>query len=430
MRTLSGIVGGLLAACFMSCAVLPNPALAAQETVLFSFPHRPGAGFEPDQQLLLHHGVVLFGTTPGGSCVKNAGLGRERSKLPDARCRKGLVFNYGSAFSLKLERGVWKRRNLHDFGNGQSPVVGPTGGPTRMSRGSFAGVTWAGGEYNLGSVYQLTRTSGGWELQTLYSFAGGTDGENPVGTLARDSSGNLFGVTNAGGQANDGTVFELTKVNGVWTEQVLHRFDPAGGSDGLQPTVGLLFGHSGAIYGVTSQGGAYGQGCVFGLAESNGTWTETVLHDFAFADGSQPEGSLIEGPTGTLYGTTYAGGANAVGVAFQLSYSNAVWHETVLHDFGANGDGAYPFAGLTMDADGSLYGTTIDGGGLGGGTVFRLSPASSGTVETVLHSFGDGADASHPVAKLIRDESSGALYGMSYSGGARGFGTVLELSSH
>ena len=100
----------------------------------------------------------------------------------------------------------------------------------------------------------------------------------------------------------------------------------------------------------------------------------------------------------------------------------------MLHSFGAAGDGAYPFAGLVMNRDGVLFGTTLDGGAYGGGTLFKFSQSLAGPREVVLHNFGSGIDGSHPTARLTRDNNTGSLFGMTYEGGARGFGAVFQLT--
>jgi uncharacterized repeat protein (TIGR03803 family) len=148
--------------------------------------------------------------------------------------------------------------------------------------------------------------------------------------------------------------------------------------------------------------------------------SETVLYSFTGgADGSNPYGALIEDVSGNLYGTAVEGGAKGVGTVFKLAPDGT---ETVLWSF-SGADGSYPEAGLIMDKKGNLYGTTSYGGAGGKGTVFEVAP--SGT-ETVLWSFSGGADGSDPMASLIIDKK-GNLYGTTVFGGANGDGTVFEV---
>jgi uncharacterized repeat protein (TIGR03803 family) len=146
-------------------------------------------------------------------------------------------------------------------------------------------------------------------------------------------------------------------------------------------------------------------------------------------DGAFPIGTLVMDSSGNLYGTTYAGGFRGEGTVFEISPKvGGGWTETLLHSFKTNGnDGLVPFAGLTMDSAGNLYGTTVVGGPLNMGTVFELSPSSSGTwTEKILFAF-NGSNGYQPWVTPVFD-SLGNLYGTTEQGGAFGYGTVFELS--
>jgi uncharacterized repeat protein (TIGR03803 family) len=148
---------------------------------------------------------------------------------------------------------------------------------------------------------------------------------------------------------------------------VLYRFGAR--PDGANPLARLVLDAQGNLYGTTWRGGAYGDGTVFKLDASG---TETVLYSFTGKSGLAPYGDLVLDAQGNLYGTTTRGGAYGLGTVFKV---DATGNETVLHSFkGKNGDGAVPYAGLAMDAQGSLYGTTSRGGAGGYGTVFKLTP--------------------------------------------------------
>ena len=139
-----------------------------------------------------------------------------------------------------------------------------------------------------------------------------------------DAAGNLYGTTYGGGlNANngDGTVFELSPMaGGGWTEKILHNFNQ-GSDDGAEPAAGLIFDSAGNLYGTTRLGGSSAYGTVFELTpQSDGTWTETILHNFsANGDGSEPYGNLIFDGAGNLYSTTALGGAESVGTAFEVT---------------------------------------------------------------------------------------------------------------
>jgi uncharacterized repeat protein (TIGR03803 family) len=153
-------------------------------------------------------------------------------------------------------------------------------------------------------------------------------------------------------------------------------------------------------------------------------------------DGANPEGSLVIDASSNLYGTTSGSGLACqygCGTVFELSPTSTGWKETVLHNFNGD-DGDTPLGGVVLDAAGNLYGTTEKGGGgCGCGTVFELSPGSKGWTEQVLYGFAGGSDGANPAAGVTMD-ASGDLYGTTFEGGSssctfyRGCGTVYELS--
>lgn len=177
-----------------------------------------------------------------------------------------------------------------------------------------------------------------------------------------DAEGNLYGTTRNGGPSDAGTVFKL-EPTGNFT--LLHSFE--GAADGSSPESDLVMDTAGNLYGTASEGGSFGGGTVFRLDDSGNNFT--VLRHLAGDDGVNPLAGLVIDSEGNLYGTTVLGGAGDFGTVFKLDPSGN-W--AVLHSF--NGyDGAGPRAGLLLDAAGNLYGTTYQGGSRGGGTLFKLS---------------------------------------------------------
>ena len=264
----------------------------------------------------------------------------------------------------------------------------------------------------------------------LHSFTGPpNDGRNPVTGLTFDTAGKLYGTTSLGGDANGGTVFVVTPEG---SEAVVHNFT-GGPADGGSPS-GFAPGADGNFYGTASGGTA---GVVFRMSPAG---TVTVLYSFAGPpnDGSDPKSGVIQDAQGNLYGTTLNGGAfpcfgGGCGTIFKLSPDGS---ETVLHSFaGGPVDGASPYGGLLQDAAGNLYGTTYAGGTSGNGVVFKLSP--DGT-ETVLYSFAGPANNGGSSTGPPNDGSgpvagvimdgSGNLYGTTLNGGAYSGGTVYQLS--
>jgi uncharacterized repeat protein (TIGR03803 family) len=323
---------------------------------------------------------------------------------------------------------------LHNFNSNGKGGNYPQAGLSFDAAGNLYGTTDSGGAYNQGTLFELTpRAGGGWTKKVLHNFnANGKDGYEPNASLILDTAGNLYGTTYAGGAYDCGTVFELTRqVGGVWVEKILHSFN---GGDGINPLASLIFDAAGNLYGTTTLGGDYIEGTAFELMpQGGGVWAEKILHNFNRngADGDNPFASLIFDAAGSLYGTTYVGGADGGGTVFKLTPKAAgVWTEKILHDFNNNSkDGFYPVASLIFDAAGNLYGTTVNGGAHGGGTVFELVPKSGGGwTEKVLYSFNtNGRDGTYPNASLIFN-AAGNLYSTTYAGGAHNDGTVFELT--
>jgi uncharacterized repeat protein (TIGR03803 family) len=221
----------------------------------------------------------------------------------------------------------------------------------------------------------------------------GTDGANPSAGLIFDAAGNLYSTTGLGGTYNVGTVFELTpNGSGGWTEKVLHNFNN-NGTDGASPNA-VIFDAAGNLYGTTNQGGDYGAGTVFELTPNgSGGWTEKKLHNFGNGtDGASPNAVIFDA-AGNLYGTTEQGGVYNAGTVFEMTPNGSGgWTEKKLYSFGINGtDGTYPYVGLIFDTAGNLYGTTNQGGDYGAGTAFEMTPnGSGGWTEKKLHNFGNG----------------------------------------
>lgn len=243
--------------------------------------------------------------------------------------------------------------------------------------------------------------------EAVHTFSGNRG--RPFAALTEGQDGRLYGSTTAGGFFGKGSVYVIDA--GIPT--TLHEFD---GSDGESPKGTLFAGSDGALYGTTSKGGDLtcrapeGCGTVFRIAP-DGTFATLVRFDGS--NGADPEGGLVEGADGVLFGTTLTGGTTpggetAAGTVFRISATGAL--TTVVTFDGANG--AFPIGTLTRAADGSLYGATRQGGPAGFGTVFRLTP--DGVLSTVV-SFS-GANGANPSDSPIL-ASDGNLYGTTQLGG-------------
>jgi uncharacterized repeat protein (TIGR03803 family) len=203
-----------------------------------------------------------------------------------------------------------------------------------------------------------------------------------------------------------------TALNAAPTVEILHSFGEAG-PDACK----MIQASDGNLYGTTYSGGSYSNGSVFQYPL--GGSANTIYSFTNGADGANPQGNLIQGLDGNLYGTARFGGASSNGTAFRLSTSGAF---TVLHTFSGGADGGNPRSGFVLGSDGNLYGTTINGG-KGSGTVFKMS--TNGTLNT-LYSFS-GSDGANPHTGLIQGKDGG-LYGTTFAGGSKNSGTIFRIS--
>lgn len=328
----------------------------------------------------------------------------------------------------------------------------PSGGTGLVldSAGNLYGTTLEGGtgpgcgtDSGCGTLFKLTpNQDGSWTESILFEFLGDSATGAFPGGLTFDSAGNLYGTTGTGGPCDDlgcGTVFKMTpNPDGSWTHSTL--FDFPGLTDGTFPTYGLTFDAAGNIYGSTSEGGTQNCGTIYQLSpDPDGSWTHTVLYNFTCnnsIDGSFPEGGLVLGSSGQLFGTSLRGGNStscseiSCGRVFVLAKNaSGEWLYHTLYSFTGGADGGSPETGLVLHT-GKLYGTTRSGGNLscasgGCGVLFELSNSNGVWTEQVLRTFEGGADGAYPVATPVFD-ATGRLYSASQQiSGGPGYGAVL-----
>jgi len=323
-----------------------------------------------------------------------------------------------------------------------SPCTGggaPLGALVQPTTGNWYGTTSSYGTNGEGAVFTLAPSGA---LTTIYDFCSQgncIDGADPAAGLMEGNDGEFYGTTTEGGKNASGAVFKIT-TGGVFT--TLYSFCALRlCADGLYPEAPLIQGADGNFYGTTLEGGSQGIGSVFKITPGG---TLTTLYNFCSqsgcADGSLPETGLVQGPDGSLYGTTESGGTNAdcdgstCGTVFKMTPAGAL---TTLHSFcSRNGctDGAHPQGGLIIGNDGNLYGTTSEGGDSGAGSVFKITPG--GTL-TTLYSFCPQpgcTDGEYPVSGLVQG-TNGEFYGTASAGGpgvlcgtTGGCGTIFSLS--
>lgn len=325
---------------------------------------------------------------------------------------------------------------IHAFTGGNDGSL-PLAGLTPAGPGTFYGTAADGGAHRWGLVFKLSHSASGWVLYPLYSFSG-NDGGSPESRVTIGPDGALYGTTYQEGANGGGTVYKLTPPLTAcrsfvcsWTETVLHSFPDPLTTDGFNPDGDLTFDHAGNVYGTTVAGGSgnpygcFGSGCgvVYQLTNSQGSWTENIVHQFTGgSDGGNPFAGVLLDQAGNIDGTACVGGVStSAGLAFQISASD--WVETAIYDFQGVQDGKCPY-GLTPDATGNLYGTSAASGSWGDGAVYELSPGQGGWNFASLYQFTSGTGGSSP---LTRD-SAGNLYGTTFSGGGYNYGTVFKLT--
>ena len=345
---------------------------------------------------------------------------------------------YGTVFKLTHKHSAWTFGPLYSFGGGNDGA-GPVARLVIGTNGTLYGSTAAGGggscskiyEYSgCGSIFNLRPAAAAcktalcpWTETVLYRFAGGSDGAYPIGQLAFDQAGNIYGTTFDYLQFGSlGTVFGLTPSGGGWTKSAVHRFN---GSDGQYPTAGVIFDQSGNLYGTTYYGGANGDGTVYQLTPSGSGWTENLLYSFQNgSDGENAAAGLIFDSSGNLYGGASAGGSGGGGTVFQLTPSGGHWTLSVINSFTGSGG---PASSLVSDASGNLYGTTVEDGAHGAGSVFKLTFSGGGWTFTDLYDFTGGSDGANPFGGVTLD-ANGNLYGTTESGGTYGYGVIWEIT--
>lgn len=436
----SGAMAAFAAACLIALAALAGLAASCSGAAaytfldLYSFCPLAGCadGSQPTASLAVANASDIFGATTGGGangfgvifeltpagnkpgwresvvyelcrapdCKDGSGVANVTAAGPDTlyvamggggnHCAADAALGCGVVLQLtRGASGVWTRTKLYDFcrlsncADGAAPqgqILVVNAGPQTQ----LYGLTAQGGAYGGGTLYSLQSNNGVWTESVIYSFcrlSGCADGANPQGQLVRDAAGAFYGVTTNGGAHNRGEVFKLTAGSGG----ALYSFCPNGNScsDGAAPVGGVTFDANGAIYGVTRDGGANGEGAAFQLQQVNGLWSPATIYSFCSRgayclDGLKPPSNVIW-DAGALVGISPNASTNANyegGIAYRLSFDGVKWNLNILHLFCTLdncADGASPTARLAVDAAGNLFGVTPGGGGHLNGAVFELA---------------------------------------------------------
>jgi uncharacterized repeat protein (TIGR03803 family) len=302
--------------------------------------------------------------------------------------------------------------DIHDFNTMTLASPQYSGVLAQGRDGNLYGTAPAGGKFGFGGVFKLTPT-GTYSL--IYSFDGTAHGKTPRSGLTLSTDGNFYGTTLQGGISNYGTIFKITPAG---TLTMIHQFAYA---DGTNPYAPPIQGTDGSYYGTTSTGGT-GSGTVYKITSAG---VYSVLHTFSFSQGASAYAPLIQANDGNFYGTTSSGGAaGGGGEVFKITSTGVL---TVLYSFDFT-HGSHPNSPLVQGSDGNFYGTVSGGGTLDGGVVFKLTPAK---ILTVLYNFDAkpaSVDGKFPDGGLVQ-ATDGNFYGVTDGGGTNGQGILFKITT-
>ena len=371
-------------------------------------------GASPGAGMILGSDGNLYGTTTTGGAN---GAGIIFSLSPAGNLKDWLDFQ-----GVILSDGTTN----YDFGR-NALAAGP--------RGFFYGTTQRGGANRNGTIFVWAPSRGEADVH-VFSAEGSDvsgsnpDGMNPAGALVLGKDGNFYGTTQYGGSNGNGTIFQLTPGEGVFTS--LYSFSALGGpyftanADGATPN-GLTLGTDGNFYGTTQGGGANGMGAFFQFTISG---EFTLLYSFGETtnDAASPSAALLQGPNGNFYGTSQFGGSTGNGTIFEVTPAGAL---TVLYSFSGGNDGGLPTAALALGTDGNFYGTTAAAGANYNGALYKITPAGA---FSSLYSFAElNADSENPIGAnpsgALASGQDGNLYGGCSAGGANGTGTIFRYTN-
>ncbi len=337
---------------------LSPPAVSGQpwvSTILYSFVPYGTGGWVPISDLVQDKLGAFYGTTYNGG---------------NPTCNCGAVYKL---VPPTVAGGVWTESQLYAFPYDSTHGRLPANAALALTaNGTLYGVTIQGGAWNSGVIYQLTTKNGkAYTEKDLYSFGDASDGSTPNGPIALDSKGNLYGVTLWGGAFGQGTLYKYTPATSTTaaTESILYSFGSSA-TDGALPSGDLVFDSGGDIYGVTNSGGdTDGEGTVYSLIPSAGAYTESILYTFSPSSGTNPVAGLVWNTTNhSLYGTTTTAGTTNTGdgTVYQLlppKTKTGAWTEVTIYDLLYHLMGGFPTGNVAIDPKtGTLYGTSQNGG--------------------------------------------------------------------
>lgn len=359
---------------------------------------------------------ALLGRNPVAALVRD-GLGHLWGST-----RQAGTGIYGTLFKIDYYTDtpttVVQFTGLTGTARGSDPQAALVLGPD----GLLWGTTFTGGIHDTGTIFNLN--PGGGALKTMFEFPTVKGGQFPYAGLVRAAPGELWGTTSNGGNLGGGVVYKIAIDTGDYSPLV-----ELGGAYGATPSAALTDDGQGGVWGTCNLSGVASGGSLFRVDLAT-----LALRSYPLTaalppmSGKTPSGGLVSGPDGLFWGTTQRGGALSQGSIFKFDAATGV--VTSVAEFtGATGTspGFVPTAGLVRDANGDLWGTT-SGGGNANGTVFRFAPASGSLRTMATFTGGTGiAKGRTPLGALTR-APDGSLWGTTFEGGAGNLGTVFKIN--
>ena len=364
-----------------------------------------------------------FGGFAGDSETPVAGVMEDQYGVLYGTAYQGGDYTYGTVYRLDKDGNNYSV--VYSFGGTGTDAVNPSAALVQGSDGTLYGTTYGGGSSGYGTVFKIGTNGTGYVI--LRNFANNNvDGHNLASSVLIASDGNLYGTANSGGgYGSYGALYTLDTSGANYA--TLFSFSTTGG-DALSPEATVLASADGFLYGTTFSGGAANGGTIFKV-KPDGT-EYTILRQFSPADthGYNPNAGLIQ-IDDYLYGTTRNGsGVNRFGTVFKISTNGTGF--TTLRRFGTiSTEGRNPEGPLMLGQDGLLYGTTLNSGAANGvGSVFRI--ATNGSSYSVVKTFNStvSTDGQMPRGMLVQD-GSGNIYGATVAGGTSGFGVIYKIDT-
>ena len=368
--------------------------------------------------------LLNFNTTNGAHPF--AGLSINAAGTLYGVTSNGASGGYGSVYDLFLSNGAYTGPvQIASFTNTNGSAAHGT--LVQDAAGDLFGTTNAGGASGDGTVFEIQKGTL-WSAPIVLATFNGTNGSNALDGVIIDAAGDLFGTTNNGGANGYGTVYEIPYTSsGYGALTTLASFSTA---TGLYPR-GLVVDSAGNLFGETIQGGSAtnSMGTVFEIAKTaTGYAAPATLVSFTGPNGGNPTGGLVMDSAGDLFGETSSGGAASQGTVFEIVKGTGGYGQAITL---ASFDGVNqltPKGPLLLDAKGDLFGTTYNGGAANDGSVFELVKTASGYGALITLATFNGTNGAYPSAGLVMD-AAGNLYGTTYQGGTSNVGTVFEVSA-